>query len=515
MYEALLIGGSPLPGVLGGEPLEVKETHISVVVLGAERVLKLKKPVDYGFLDYTTLEKRKAACEAEVRLNSRLCARLYLGVVPIQSSATAPVSDYGVLMRRLPANRMLDALVRSGAVTEAMVDRVVSKLAEFHRAADRSPEINAYGSPETIARNWEENFRQTEPYVGRTIEPEAFHQIRRWVQERLAADRPLFERRIEEGHVVDGHGDVRCESICLDGEVCFFDCIEFNERFRCGDVAAEIAFLAMDLNSLGRPDLAHFATERYVHHSGDAGLWRVLPLYLCYRAWVRGKVMSFRLSQQGIADADKTEAQRRATNFFDLARRYAVTPAPAMVVVCGRSGTGKTTIARGLAHESGFRLLSTDAVRLELLGPAKGPSRFGEGAYRKEVTEHVYRTLTERADTLLAEGSGAVLDGTFLEQPQREALAALARQRAVRVNWIECVLEPQAVRNRLASRAASGDGNSDATWQIYARQRMQEPAAGQAWCRLDTGAPVAGCVRQASTWLREKGRVSGVQLEKA
>src|SRR5215831_1695786 len=227
---------APEWSALGGGPVEMTQTHISVVLLGRERVLKLKKPVDFGFLDYTTFEKRRRACEAEVELNRRLCDQTYLGVQPIVEKDGAPrLSDAGrpidhaVLMRRLPADRMLDEMVGRGSVTEQIIDRVAERLGRFHRTAVRGPAIDAWGAWEAIRGNWEENFAQTRPFVGRTIGAAAYQTVERWVGERLRSDRALFDGRVRAGHVVDGHGDVRCESVCVTDGICIFDCIEFSE----------------------------------------------------------------------------------------------------------------------------------------------------------------------------------------------------------------------------------------------------------------------------------------------
>ena len=251
-------------------PIEMIRTHISIVLLGRHRVLKLKKPVDLGFLDFTTLEKRRDACQAEVDLNSRLCAGYYEGVQPISRidgelrfSDRGPVVEYGVMMKRLPTEQMLDHLLARGEVTEAIIERVADRLSEFHRAARRGPEVDAFGSPNVIAGNWQENFDQTAPYIDRTIGAESYESIRGWVTRWLDEHQELFRTRVREGHICDGHGDIRAESICVTDGLCIFDCIEFNERFRFSDVASEVAFLAMDLDARGRPDLGYYFSQQY------------------------------------------------------------------------------------------------------------------------------------------------------------------------------------------------------------------------------------------------------------
>lgn len=498
----------------GQVPVEMTQTHISVVLLGRERVLKLKKPVNFGFLDYSTLEQRRIASEAEVRLNRRLCENTYLGVQPIgrvdgvpQLSEAGPVIDYAVLMKRLPADRMLDEMVRRDVVTEGHLDRVAHRLSEFHRTARRGPEIDAWGTWEQARRNWDENFSQTSSFVGRTIETSAYQLLRDWVEQWLARNRAVLDERIRGGRVVDGHGDVRGESVCVINGICIFDCIEFNDRFRCCDVASEVAFLAMDLDSLGRPDLGYYVTERYAAHAADAGLSRLLPFYRCYRAYVRGKVLSFRLDEVEFSAAEKSRAAGRAAGYFELARRYA-TPMrrPTVVVVMGLAGTGKTSMARAVAGELGLRVVSTDAVRQELFGGEKGVADYGQGAYRPEANQRTYQKLLERGRGLTAEDGGVVLDGTFLRDEDRMAVRDMASAAGAAVRWIECELPADVVRERLERRRQRHEGLSDATWDTYLHQR--DASVGRQGRRedshlvVDMARSLPTCARHATNWLR-------------
>ncbi len=495
-------------------PVEMMQTHISVVLLGRERVLKLKKPVNFGFLDYSTLEQRRIACEAEVSLNRRLCEHTYLGVQPIgqveglpQLSDAGPVIDYAVLMKRLPADRMLDEMVRRDVVTEAHLDRVAHRLSEFHRTARRGPEIDAWGTWEQALRNWDENFTQTSSFVGRTIETSAYQLLRDWVKQWLARNRAVLDERIRGGRVVDGHGDVRGESVCVINGICIFDCIEFNDRFRCCDLASEVAFLAMDLDALGRPDLSYYVTERYTAHAADAGLFRLLPFYRCYRAYVRGKVLSFRLDEPEFSTADKSRAAERAAEYFELARRYA-TPLrrPTAVVVMGLAGTGKTSMARAVAGELGLRVVSTDAVRQELFGNEKGVADYGQGAYSPEANQRTYQALVERGRGLMAEDGGVVLDGTFLRDEDRMAVRHMVSSAGAAVRWIECELPADLVRQRMERRRQRHEGLSDATWDTYLHQRDEYVARRgrreDGHLVVDMTQSLATCARHATDWLR-------------
>jgi uncharacterized protein len=365
-------------------PVEMKQTHNSVLLLGRKHVIKLKKPVDFGFLDYTTLKKRLKACIDVLRLNRRLCPETYIGVGEVRevdgqirfTGRNGRVIDYCVWMHRLPDDRLLDRMVGDGTVTEAIIDHIAGRLSGFHTAAARGPEIARWGSLGEIRHNWEENFGQTAGFVRRTIGKKEYEAIRSWVNRWLDESAELFEHRVLQGRIVDGHGGVRCESICVkDDAICIYDCIEFNDRFRCGDVASEAAFLAMDLDARGRPDSGYYFTERYQQRSGDEDLFTLLPFYRCYEAYVRGKVLSFRLNEPEFSEAERRSAATRAAAYFELERRYAARlQYPTVIAVGGLSGTGKTSIARALAGELGLRVVSSDAVRQSLFGDAKRPS---------------------------------------------------------------------------------------------------------------------------------------------
>ena len=504
-------------------PCQVVQTHISVVLLGRRLVLKLKKPVNFGFLDYTTLEKRRAACEAEVRLNRRLCPDTYLGVQTVVEQdgvlglgTEGHIIDYAVLMKRLPAEGMLDRMVADDGVTESVIDRVACRLATFHRAARRGPDVEGYGSPPVIRRNWEENFEQTARYIGRTITEESFGSIRSWVYRWLDDHDGLLQSRVRDGWICEGHGDVRCESVCvtsdgLDG-VCIFDCIEFNERFRCGDVAGEAAFLAMDLDARGRPDSGYYFAEQYAAHTADTELFTLLPFYRCYRAFVRGKVLSFRLDELEFSAAEQEAAAARAQQFFELARRYA-TPlqAPTVIAVAGLSGTGKTSLARAVAGELGLRVVSSDAVRTAIFGENKHPANYGEDCYSAEADRVTYNTFLDNGRARLQADGGVVLDATFKRATDRAAAREMAAAAGARWRLIECRLSPDQVKARLARRAARQDGLSDATWETYLRQRAEFDLLDEAhdgiFLALDMSSNLATDSRIATDWLRPNNPV--------
>jgi aminoglycoside phosphotransferase family enzyme/predicted kinase len=502
------------------KPIEMKQTHISVLLLSRNYVVKLKKPVDFGFLDYTTLGKREQAVEDEVNLNRRLCRDVYIGyggVIEMDgvinfSGRHGTIVDYCVWMKRLPEDRMLDQLVARHEVTEAMMDAIAARLCEFHRNARRGPEVSQWGSLEEIRHNWDENFAQTEAFVGRTINARDYEAIRAWVNQWLATKPDLFNRRINNGRIVDGHGDVRCESVCVtDNDIYIYDCIEFNDRFRCDDVASEVAFLAMDLDARGRPALGYFFTEAYERRIGDSDFFTLLPFYRCYRAYVRGKVLSFELNEAEFSAAEKDAAAQQAQHYFDLAKRYATPLAqPTVIAVAGLPGTGKTSVARALASELGMRVVSADAVRKELFGAAKKPADYEQGAYTPEANRLTYQKLIETGREFLERDGGVILDATFRRAEDRQAAQEMAA--ALNAQWrvIECQLAPELVKARLEQRAARHEGLSDATWEIYLKQRAapsfvaQETPATR--LELNTAGTLATIAQNTTDWLRNATR---------
>ena len=315
------------------QKLELVQTQMSFVFLTGDYVYKVKKPVNLGYLDYTTLEKRRFFCHQELDLNRRLCPDAYLAVVPITEShqpsaisyqfeGEGKIIEYAVKMRQLPQDRTLDVLLPQGQVTEQMVARVAEKLADFHQKAKTNSEIAAFGSLDVIRQNWDENFTQTEKYIGISIPQLSHDHIKSYTNDFICNNISLFDKRVKEGRIRDCHGDLHAAHICFTDGVCIYDCIEFNDRFRYSDVASEIAFLAMDLDRYQRADLSQHLVNTYVKLSHDEELLKLLNFYKCYRAYVRGKVESFKLDDPYISEEEKTRVLAVAQRYFQLAGAY-------------------------------------------------------------------------------------------------------------------------------------------------------------------------------------------------
>lgn len=309
--------------------IELVQTHISFVFLTSKYAYKVKKAVDLGFLDFTTLENRKLYCEKELALNRRLCEDLYLEVVPINKSDIIKIKgdgetvEYAVKMKRIPQEKMLNTLLEKNQVDKTLVEKIAKIIADFHLKAETSRRISDFGSLAILETNWKENFDQTEEFVGKTISMRLFKSIHDGIRSFTRRSGPLFEKRVAEGKIRDCHGDMHSGNIFVTDKIYIFDAIEFNERFRYSDVASDVAFLAMDLDFKGRSDLANFFVEKYVEYSGDSELTVLLPFYKCYRAYVRGKVLSFKLKDPNIRAQEKRAAVKEARAYFKLAGVYA------------------------------------------------------------------------------------------------------------------------------------------------------------------------------------------------
>jgi aminoglycoside phosphotransferase family enzyme len=319
------------PRIYPDHPKEVGffETHISLLFFTGTYVYKVKKPVNFGFLDFTSLEKRKYFCEQEVKLNRRLSPDIYLGVVAITQDedrvkwgGSGEVVEYAVQMRQIPEDLLMDRLVKNNKVTKDMIEAVSEKLSQFYLTAETNDYIRRFAKPERFKQDTDENFEQTRKYIDVTIPQTIYSEIRERTDQFYRTREDLFYQRIASHWIRDCHGDLRLEHIFWGEEIAIFDCIEFNERLRYTDVAADIGFLAMDLDYHGREDLSQHLIRTYIPKSGDYDLPKVLDFYKCYRAYVRGKVESFHLDDPNIPEGEKGKALKRAQEYFKLAHRY-------------------------------------------------------------------------------------------------------------------------------------------------------------------------------------------------
>jgi len=463
------------------------ETHISLLFFAGNRVYKVKKPVRFPFLDYSTRERRRHFCEEEVRLNARLAPGIYRGVVPIARDRSGALRvgaegepvDFAVEMVRLPAETMMDRLLERGELDNALLRSLADRLATFHGAAETGPGVDEHAEPAALRRTLDENLAA----IGPRAPPTILARLSRELPGFVTREEAMLRSRIAEHRIRDGHGDLHAGNVAVTPQgLVIYDCIEFSDRLRCGDVAAEIAFLAMDMDRRGFPAHAAYLCRAYAERADDPGLAPLLPFYKSCRALVRAVVAGLREGE---------EARREGQEYLHLALGYHLPPA--MVCLCGLPGTGKSTIARALATALRAGLHRSDVVRKQMLGLRTGDRWSGghaEGPYGEEATRRTYGRLRELAAADLAAGRSVVLDANFPTHDQRERARAVAAGQGVPF-LLGLVETPEAtVIERLRRRAGDPHEASDAGVEIYRRARQEfEPPSG-AFVRLDgLGAP--------------------------
>lgn len=480
------------------ETIAHRQTHVSHVFLAGDFAYKLKKTVRFPFLDASTLALRRKWYRLEIALNRRLAPDIYLGVTPVVETAQGwrlggkgTVVESVVRMRRLPERRMLDQLVRRGEVGSRDMAHIAQMLIRFFARAARSRRIDRYGSPERVAELVLGNLRECRPFVGTLLSERDRAVLEAAYRQFLTLRKPILLRRVREGRIIDGHGDLRCENICLTDPVTIFDCVEFQPAFRCGDLVNDFSFLVMDLEFRGRDDLARVLVDRYRAAIHDPTFDVVLPFYECHRSLVRGKVRALAWRQHPTS-AEGRRLRELSRRHFALAVRYARRFAPPrLVVVGGLIGTGKSTVARSLAEALGAAWLRTDEIRLGEFGRyRRGGGGFAAGLYAPRVSALVYRRLIQRARALIHRGGCVVCDGTFSKALGREALRRLAARHRASFHFIECVAPRAVALRRVARRAQAGADLSEARPEHYDRLRAgfesARPWRASYWTRLST-----------------------------
>ncbi|MFN6518554.1 MAG: AAA family ATPase [Nostoc sp. CreGUA01] len=459
------------------ESIQLIQTHVSYVLLTGDYAYKLKKPVNFGFLDFSTLEKRQHFCQEELRLNQRGAGELYLEVLPItlvgeqyQLGGTGEAAEYVLKMRQFPQESLLSTFFEQGKLNETHLDELGRVVAQYHAHAQTNDYIGGFGEVSNVRAAFDENYQQTEKYIGGPQTQAQFTQTKEYT-DKFFAERPeLFASRIHNDYIRECHGDLHLRNIALwHDKILLFDCIEFNEPFRFVDVMYDVAFTVMDVEARGRKDLGNAFLNTYVEQTGDWEGLELLPLYLSRQAYVRAKVTSFLLDDPSVPAAVKQEATKTAAEYYKQAWEYTKPKQGQLILMSGLSGSGKSTTARLLARELGAIHLRSDAVRKHLGGISLW-ERGGDDLYTPEMTEKTYRRLLSLGIILANQGFSVILDAKYDKQRLRQEAIAEAKKHQIPLQIIQCTAPLEVLQERLNKR--TGD-IADATADLLDSQLKQ------------------------------------------
>ncbi|MDO9141609.1 MAG: AAA family ATPase [Methylobacter sp.] len=464
------------------------ETHISWVLLTGQHAYKIKKPVNFGFLDFSTLEKRRFCCDEELRLNQRFAADLYLEVVPITGTPERPdlggtgsAIEYAVKMLRFPAGQLLRTAAESHELSTDETDQLAKLIADFHQTVERTVESSVYGDSANINHWFVENFDHIRPLLIDDAAKQQLQAIEQWGADEWQQQAELMQLRKRQGQVRECHGDLHLGNMTrLNGRVTLFDCIEFNPLLRWIDVISEVAFLFIDLLYFGYGHHAYRLLNRYLHHTGDYQGLALLRYYLVYRALVRAKVSLLRMAQQADNAVLSQQARGDYAIFANLAEQFTHRRQTALIITHGYSGSGKSTLAAQLAEHIGAFQIRSDIERKRLFGHtalAETGSAIDDGLYSEKASLTTYQHLHELAKTVLDAGFPVIIDATFLKTEQRGSFGQLAADSGVPFHILSFQASDQALCSRIKQRQNDA---SEATVAVLRRQQQSaQPLSAQ------------------------------------
>ncbi len=488
------------------EAIQIRETHISWVLLTGDFAYKIKKPVNFGFLDYSSLEKRKQFLELEMQLNRRLAPDLYLEVLPISGTPEAPrigdASDpfeYTLKMRQFDDSQLLNSLQQRGELQEEHLLQLAGEMADFHQQLAGQTPPDDLGSAAAIWAPAQQNFDQIRELLDDDEALKQLDLLQSWSVDTFERLESCFNQRLADGYVREGHGDLHLGNATLwQGRVVAFDCIEFNPSFRWCDVISDLAFLLMDLEDRGLKKLANITLNHYLEKTGDYAGLELLCFYKVYRALVRAKINLFRLGQPGLDDEDKAAIIRQYRSYTDLAESYTDFHAPYLMITYGVSGSGKSTLTRNVVRELGGIRIRSDVERKRLFGlkaETLSHSEVAGGIYTPEATEQTYQKLTQLADQVLRSCFPVTLDATNLKRTQRDRLRAVAENLGLPSLIIALKADEATLKRRIAKRQQSGETVAEADLAVLEQQlASKEPLSDEELVgavTVDTDAPAA------------------------